>query len=563
MPNPYRPFYTGSHALIVGINEYRMAPKLGYAVNDATAVAEELKGRFGFPEDKLILLIDESATRQEIHRAFMRFRSSNADDRALFFFAGHGNTVEDCRGPRGYLVPVDADPDDLTSMLEMGQLLRDANFIPAKHLLLILDCCFSGLTITRNFGPGSQRFLENMLSRGARQVLTAGKADEVVADSGGPIQGHSIFTGHFLGALRGAAIKDDGILTATNVMAYTHSEVGKDPNSDQTPHFGYASGDGDFIFEAPNLLEPLPADTSARNVVVPIFTSALPEEDEMSQPNLTVVKKYLSDSKYRISLSELMMQKTRAFIGILNAMAVPEPRTLANMAAALEDISNEFAQTIALIAHYGDSNHEALIANPLKRLSENFTDRTHGGLIADYPLYFLTYVAGISALLSENYVQLGNLMSCSTKTRIGEFSPHVNWIGEISLNWRQSELFSTLPDFERRRTPVSDYLFQRLQPLIDELFYPGAQYELSFDKFECIVALMYSDIHNREHEGAGWTPVGRFGYLKKPMHDIRKEIEAMKNEWPLLKLGYFGGDYNRLIAVSNHVFSFIKKLEWW
>ena len=42
------------------------------------------------------------------------------------------------------------------------------------------------------------RFLQDMLLRPSRQVITAGKADERVADGGGPIPDHSVFTGHFL-----------------------------------------------------------------------------------------------------------------------------------------------------------------------------------------------------------------------------------------------------------------------------------------------------------------------------------------------------------------------------
>jgi hypothetical protein len=49
------------------------------------------------------------------------------------------------------------------------------------------------------------RFLRDMLQRFSRQVLTAGKADETVADENGPRPGHSIFTSHLLEASRLAA----------------------------------------------------------------------------------------------------------------------------------------------------------------------------------------------------------------------------------------------------------------------------------------------------------------------------------------------------------------------
>jgi hypothetical protein len=94
-----------------------------------------------------------------------------------------------------------------------------------------------------------------MLQRYSRQVLTAGKADEVVADAGGPIPNHSVFTDHFIQGLQGKAATGDGVITANGVMAYVYDRVAKDLHSQQTPHYGFLDGDGDFIFKAPSLNE--------------------------------------------------------------------------------------------------------------------------------------------------------------------------------------------------------------------------------------------------------------------------------------------------------------------
>lgn len=83
------------------------------------------------------------------------------------------------------------------------------------------------------------------------RVLTAGKADETVADCGGPRPDHSIFTGHLLDALEGNAADGSGVISANAVMVYVYDHVGKDPHSRQSPHFGFLDGDGDFIFIRP------------------------------------------------------------------------------------------------------------------------------------------------------------------------------------------------------------------------------------------------------------------------------------------------------------------------
>jgi uncharacterized caspase-like protein len=112
-----------------------------------------------------------------------------------------------------------------------------------------MDACYGGLALMRFTPPGSMRFMKDMLQRYSRQVLTAGKGNEVVADSGGPRPGHSIFTGHLLDALDGKAATKDGILTASGVMAYVYDRVAKDYQSKQTPHYGFVDGDGDFVFD--------------------------------------------------------------------------------------------------------------------------------------------------------------------------------------------------------------------------------------------------------------------------------------------------------------------------
>lgn len=125
----------------------------------------------------------------------------------LFFFAGHGLTRTGHRGEVGFLVPADGAADELQSLVRWDDLTRIAELIPAKHALFVMDACYGGLAVTRSSG-GSQRFLKDMLSRFTRQVLTAGKADQTVADAGGPRAGHSVFTGHFLNALEGEAANE-------------------------------------------------------------------------------------------------------------------------------------------------------------------------------------------------------------------------------------------------------------------------------------------------------------------------------------------------------------------
>jgi tetratricopeptide (TPR) repeat protein len=129
----------------------------------------------------------------------------------------------------------------------------------AKHVMFVMDACYSGLGLTRG-GPSSSAFLRENARRSARQMLTAGGADQQVADSGP--NGHSVFTWVLLQALAGKGdLNGDGLITGTELAAYVAPAVSA--VSRQTPAFGSLPGSqgGEFVFQVPDSQEYLTADT--------------------------------------------------------------------------------------------------------------------------------------------------------------------------------------------------------------------------------------------------------------------------------------------------------------
>jgi uncharacterized caspase-like protein/peptidoglycan/xylan/chitin deacetylase (PgdA/CDA1 family) len=242
--------YRESWAVVIGIDEYTKWPRLQYAGRDADALRQTLVEKFGFPEDHVFLLKNQEATRANI-LALLNGRLSplQRDDRVIVFFAGHGATRKLSSGrDLGYIVPVDSDPQTVASdAIPMTELQNIAEAIPAKHVLFVMDSCYSGLGLMRG---GSQSFLRENARRVGRQMLTAGGADQMVSD-GGP-GGHSIFTWTLLQGLAGKAdLNGDGFITATELAAYLSPAVSS--LSTQTPAFGSLPGSegGEFVFELP------------------------------------------------------------------------------------------------------------------------------------------------------------------------------------------------------------------------------------------------------------------------------------------------------------------------
>lgn len=269
--------YQNSWAVVIGINDYSEWPKLQYATQDARAIRESLINRLGFDKDKVFMLQDRQATRHAILSLFNQQLGNGRltkNDRLFVFFAGHGATRTLSSGRNlGYIIPADSRPDQFSmDAIAMTDLQNIAENLEAKHVLFVMDACYSGLGLTR--GASSSAFLSENAKRIGRQMLTAGGVNQLVAD-GGP-NGHSIFTWTLLQALAGKAdLNADGMITATELAAYIAPAVSN--VSAQTPAFGSLPGSegGEFVFELRNEPEFLTAKTDQLSSEAIAFNSKL------------------------------------------------------------------------------------------------------------------------------------------------------------------------------------------------------------------------------------------------------------------------------------------------
>lgn len=579
----YQAKYGNSWALVIGINEYAHCGPLGYARNDAQVVAETLVGKLGFPENNVRVLLDAAATRSAILDGLMSLvdpKTIGPDDRVLVFFAGHGETVTGNRGEVGYLVPTDGDCDRLATLIRWGELTQGADLIPAKHVLFIMDACYGGLAVKRHVAPGSRRFLKDMLRRYARQVLTAGKADEQVADEGGPRAGHSVFTGHLLDALEGAAAGKDGIVTANGVMAYVYDRVAKDHHSEQTPHYGFVDGDGDFVFSS------LPADLLAEDatkgkdvaIIVPADlidqTDPTAEEEELGQ-----LKEYLSEPRFRIKLDDLVSATVRSALLRTSTERFPLEAariTGEDFAARLknyEEALRPLQSQAVLLGKWASAEQRATLTNMLARMTDTCTTPLGGNTLwlglRWYPLSLLLYSAGIAALSAENYPAFAALhtkrIDAQTRRAGNTAVPLLVPVVDGMLGVTRTDAWKSLPEYKDKYTPESEYLFKTLQPVLEDLLFLGAGYEQLFDRYEILRALMYADATN-----SGWGPVGRFGWKytsrrspDNPYTELREEAALQQDQWGPLRAGLFRGSYKQFDhTAQRYEAELLSRLNW-
>jgi hypothetical protein len=570
----YQPGYANSYALVLGIDAYQHVGPLSYAANDARGVAGALTAH-GFLPGNVQTLLDGAATRAAIMSAFMRFADPavlEPDDRLLVFFAGHGHTLTGRRGETGFLVPVDGQIADPSTLIRWDELTRNGELIAAKHVLFLMDACYGGLAVSRqSLPPGTTRLLNDMTRRYSRQVLASGKPDEVVADGCGVRPGHSLFTAHLLNGLDGAAATTEGVVTAQGLMAYVYDKVGSDPYSGQTPHYGSIDGDGDFVFQ-PQLETGggQEKDPSPLMVQVPAPDRAAPPPSDSEAETL---KRLLPDPSDRIRLEEFVNGQLRVAIAKLADEQFSTQGPIGDdeferRLKVYEEVIRPLQDTVLLLAKWAEPGQVRLLEHIFARLAE--AERTNTGVIrwialSWYPIFNLMYVGGIAALSANRFDTLkACLLTPVTANYRGLTGRNPLVLPATYALVEIVDTFKAIPGYERRYTPRSDYLFNNLQPILEDQLFLGRRYEELFNSFEVMLALTFADV--RVPGERVWGPPGRFAWERSGQAsypEIVNDLAADGSSWDALRAGFFGGKLERFHELSEGYGETISKFGWW
>jgi len=254
-----KPEYRRKLLFSFGVNEYTHWNSLSSAVNDAIQLEKIFKEKLSF--DETIVYKNEEFSKKSFESLIKGklYRDVHEDDLIVISFHGHGHSMTVDNKQLGFLVPPDAstkpNPDSLISTEDISNWTK---YIPARHILLIFDCCFSGLSVMRNHNEilhspeekGQKtlrigrfyRKLRANLSRKSRIIINAGLGHEKIADN---IGGDNSALTHYI--VNSPIIKNGSSCSVHQLFTNILTQVSS--NHDQNPCMGYLKGhEGTDIF---------------------------------------------------------------------------------------------------------------------------------------------------------------------------------------------------------------------------------------------------------------------------------------------------------------------------
>jgi tetratricopeptide (TPR) repeat protein len=229
------PLSPPTRALIIGISEYEdpKIPKLRYAHRDANAFYNFLvKQEWVAEKTDARLLTNEQATFGNLLKEFeWLLLESKSGDRAIIYFAGHGDKEKLTGDGLGYLLTYNTTHNNLmqSAAIHLSVLQRIVNkmAINGVNVVLITDACKSGTASGPM--PGASDVTANMVRTFSQETMLLSCHPNELSEEGPAWGGgRGVFSYFLIQGLSGKADRNgDGEITVREIEIYVGDQVQK------------------------------------------------------------------------------------------------------------------------------------------------------------------------------------------------------------------------------------------------------------------------------------------------------------------------------------------------
>ncbi len=258
------------------------------------------------------------------------------------------------------------------------------------------------------------------------------------------------------------------------------------------------------------------------------------------------LKRYLPDPRHRIRLHDLLMNETNRVIERSHFPNNQLQPTTELLEQRLREYEAAAGTLLALLIHGGyfadRPEHDELLVNVLRRLASRPSEQ--GRLVLwrnahQYPTLLALYALGLGSLHAHRPDPLARALATIRIQAQGEELP----LGRAASSWRVLDhgVMSSMPGLEKRKTPISDYLHDRLRDTARSILPDDDDYDETFDRLEYFLGVVYA-----QARGDRSGPIGRFvwrsRYDDRPVPD---ELLVAHGD-ALLSIGLFDGQRETL-----------------
>ncbi len=266
---------------------------------------------------------------------------------------------------------------------------------------------------------------------------------------------------------------------------------------------------------------------------------ALDEHAQQSPQSIeaqaATLKRYLSDTRFRIQLRELIDDEVAEAARMTSIEALPIegiPINIASITTRIEAIKAACSKlmTLAVIGGaWGHEEHDDMWQEAIKMLGSRATGNGPYGLLdlERLPATMLLYALGLGALHTNRLRFLAELLATPLYSQLdrGDTRKAGTYLPAFFCTRHHAKGATLISGFEDRRFPMSDWLHDNMKEFARHCTRDESRYTMLFDKLELLLSAHFVFDPPRNFSD-NFAPLGAFGYREETRVRILAEIEG-------------------------------------
>ena len=302
--------------------------------------------------------------------------------------------------------------------------------------------------------------------------------------------------------------------------------------------------------------------------------------EEFSRPRplsteaaVTSLKRYISDSRYRIQLSDLVdktveqvVESTSGDSFLVQGGPAPTSESVTTRVRSYEAACSTLLAMATVGGFWAEEEHRFVWKRALERLGSK---RSSSGnvLLLDlerYPATLLLYALGLGAVEASRFQFLGHMLNTTLDKENQVDVNAVQKLPPFTLLSKGGQVMQILEGMDKHHAPLNERIHETLRIYAKTIIPDDIRYTLVFDKLEILMALSYA--HHRPHQQHYWTIPGAFGYRygnrNSILNEISESVSEIGSSSPFVTSKIFGETANDCTNALKKLEQFINRLPW-